>query len=498
MGKATGFMDYERQTANERDPLERIHDWKEYSAPFSDEVAKTQGARCMDCGTPFCHIGTDIAGATSGCPIYNLIPEWNDLVYKGKWKEALDRLMKTNNFPEFTGRVCPAPCEGSCTVAINDPAVTIKNIEQKIIDKGFEEGWIEPRIPSHRTGKKVAIIGSGPAGLAAADQLNQAGHSVTVFERADRAGGLLTYGIPNMKLDKDVVERRIHLLKQEGIDFVLNTEVGKDISANTIKQDYDSVILCTGAQQHRDLPLEGREAEGVRFAMDYLTRSTEKLLDDQVKLEQELNAEGKDVIVIGGGDTGADCIATALRQGAKSIVQFGKHPQLPIKRAEENQWPAYPQVFSLEYAHKEAKAAFGEDIRQYSIQTTKFVTDENGKLKELHTIDMKKTRDENGIFVFEELPGTEKVWPAQLVLIAIGFQGAEQPVLDAFDVQTTNHKVNAMYGDFRTNVEHVFAAGDVRRGQSLIVWAINEGREVACHVDEFLMGQTTLPSVANM
>ncbi|MFD2656114.1 glutamate synthase subunit beta [Gracilibacillus thailandensis] len=498
MGKATGFMEFERQTANERDPLERIHDWKEYSAPFSDEVAKTQGARCMDCGTPFCHIGMDIDGATSGCPIYNLIPEWNDLVYKGKWREALDRLMKTNNFPEFTGRVCPAPCEGSCTVAINDPAVTIKNIEQKIIDKGFEEGWIEPRVPEHRTGKRVAIVGSGPAGLAAADQLNQAGHSVTVYERADRAGGLLTYGIPNMKLDKGVVERRVQLLRDEGIEFVLNTEVGKDISAEEIKANYDSVILCTGAQKHRDLPIEGREGKGVRFAMDYLTKATQKVLDESVEVEEELDAKGKDVIVIGGGDTGADCIATALRQGANSIAQFGKHPQLPMKRSDENQWPAYPQVFSLEYAHKEAKEYYGEDIRQYSIQTKKFVTDENGKLKELHTVEMKKTRDEKGMFVFEEIPGTEKVWPAQLVLIAIGFEGAEHPVLEAFNVKTERNRVDAAYGDFRTNVEHVFAAGDSRRGQSLIVWAINEGREVAYHVDQYLMGETALPSVANM
>lgn len=335
MGKATGFMEIKRKTASEREPLERMKDWKEYAGSFSDNSAREQGARCMDCSIPFCHIGMEIEGATSGCPVYNLIPEWNDLVYKGRWREALDRLMKTNNFPEFTGRVCPAPCEGSCTVAIHDPAVTIKNIEQKIIDKGFEEGWIEPRIPDVRTGKKVAIIGSGPAGLAAADQLNQAGHEVTIYERADRAGGLLTYGIPNMKLEKSVVERRIQLLRQEGIHFVLNTEVGKDISAGKIKANFDSVILCTGAQKHRDLPLEGRDGKGVRFAMDYLTRSTEKLLDNNIELEDELNADGKDVIVIGGGDTGADCIATAIRQGAKSIVQFGKHPQLPIKRAEK-------------------------------------------------------------------------------------------------------------------------------------------------------------------
>ncbi|MFC4404457.1 glutamate synthase subunit beta [Gracilibacillus xinjiangensis] len=498
MGKATGFMEFERQTANQREPLERIHDWKEYSAPFSDEVAKTQGARCMDCGTPFCHIGMDIDGATSGCPVYNLIPEWNDLVYRGKWKEALERLMKTNNFPEFTGRVCPAPCEGSCTVAINDPAVTIKNIEQKIIDKGFENGWIKPRVPKRRTGKKVAIVGSGPAGLAAADQLNQAGHSVTVYERQDRAGGLLTYGIPNMKLEKDVVERRVNLLRQEGVDFILNTEVGKDISADEIKSNHDSVILCTGAQKHRDLPLEGRDAEGIRFAMDYLTVATKSLLDETVQVEDELNVAGKDVIVIGGGDTGADCIATALRQGAKSIAQFGKHPQLPIKRNDDNMWPAFPNVFSLEYAHKEAKEKFGADIREYSIQTKKFVKDENGKLKELHTVQMKKTRDENGMFVFEEIPGTEQVWPAQLVLIAIGFEGAEQPVLQAFDVKTERNRVNAKYGDFQTNIEHVFAAGDARRGQSLIVWAINEGREVAYQVDQYLMGETALPSVVNM
>ncbi|GIO17114.1 glutamate synthase [NADPH] small chain [Oceanobacillus oncorhynchi subsp. incaldanensis] len=498
MGKATGFMEIKRKKATERDPLERIKDWKEYAGTFSDDAASQQGARCMDCSIPFCHIGMEIEGATSGCPVYNLIPEWNDLVYKGRWREALDRLMKTNNFPEFTGRVCPAPCEGSCTVAINDPAVSIKNIEQKIIDKGFEEGWIEPRIPEVRTGKKIAVIGSGPAGLAAADQLNQAGHEVTIYERADRAGGLLTYGIPNMKLDKGVVERRIQLLRQEGIHFVLNTEVGKDISAEDMKASFDSVIICTGAQKHRDLPLEGRDGKGIRFAMDYLTRSTKKLLDADIELEEELNAEGKDVIVIGGGDTGADCIATALRQGAKSIVQFGKHPQLPVKRADSNQWPAYPQVFSLEYAHKEAKEKFRKDIREYSIQTQKFVTDAQGNLKELHTIQMEKKQDENGVFFFEEIPGTEKVWPAQLVLIAIGFEGAEETAVKAFEVKTMRNRVLAAYGKFLTTEENVFTAGDARRGQSLIVWAINEGREAAYQVDEYLMGTTSLPTVANM
>lgn len=487
MGKATGFMEYAREKAAERDPLQRLNDWKEHKLPISDEKLSTQGARCMDCATPFCHIGMEIGGATSGCPIHNLIPEWNDLVYKGRWREALDRLLKTNNFPEFTGRVCPAPCEGSCTVALYDPAVTIKNIEQAIIDKGFENGWITPRIPASRSGKKVAIIGSGPAGLAAADQLNQAGHSVTVFERADRPGGLLMYGIPNMKLEKEVVERRIRLLTQEGIDFVTNTEVGKDIQASELQEQFDSVILCTGAQRQRDLVIEGREAKGIHFAMDYLTLATKSLLDSNFEDPNFIDVEGKDVIVIGGGDTGADCVATALRQKCRSVVQFGKHPQLPVERTSDNLWPSYPNVFTMDYAYKEAEAKFGEDPRQYSIQTKKIVADENGNLKELHTIQMEKLKDENGRFYFKEIPGTEKVWPAQFVFIAIGFEGTEMPLLNQFGVESVNQKIKATKGDYKTNVEGVFAAGDARRGQSLIVWAINEGREVASEVHKYLM-----------
>ncbi|PGY07980.1 glutamate synthase small subunit [Bacillus sp. AFS031507] len=493
MGKATGFMEYDREKGKERNPLTRLGDWKEYSAPFSDQALSRQGARCMDCATPFCHIGMEIQGATSGCPIHNLIPEWNDLVYRGRWKEALDRLLKTNNFPEFTGRVCPAPCEGSCTLAITDPAVTIKNIEQAIIDKGFENGWITPRIPVSRTGKKVAIIGSGPAGLASADQLNQAGHSVTVFERSDRAGGLLMYGIPNMKLDKEVVERRISLLTQEGIKFVTNTEVGKDISAEDLQAQFDAVILCTGAQKQRELVIEGREAIGIHFAMEYLSKATKSYLDTNFDDGQFINTEGKDVIVIGGGDTGADCVATALRQNCRSVVQFGKHPQLPETRNSGNMWPAYPNVFTMDYAYKEAEAKFGEDPRQYSIQTKKMVADEYGNLKELHTIQMEKLRDDEGRFYFKELPGTEKVWPAQFVFIAIGFEGTEQPLLSQFGVKVANQKIEAAYGEYRTNVESVFAAGDARRGQSLIVWAINEGRQVAHEVDRYLMGKSLLP-----
>jgi glutamate synthase (NADPH) small chain len=493
MGKTTGFMEYPREKAKERNPLTRISDWQEYSAPLSNEALKKQGARCMDCGTPFCHMGMELEGSTTGCPINNLIPEWNDLVYRGQWKEALDRLLKTNNFPEFTGRVCPAPCEGSCTLAITDPAVAIKSIERTIIDKGFENGWITPRIPTKRTGKKIAVIGSGPAGLASADQLNQAGHSVTVYERADRPGGLLMYGIPNMKLEKEVVERRTRLLTQEGIDFITNIEVGKDITTEELRKNYDAVILCTGAQKQRDLEIEGRQAKGVHFAMDYLTKSTKSLLDSSFEDKQFIDTKGKDVIVIGGGDTGADCVATALRQKCRSVVQFGKYPQLPNSRTSDNLWPAYPNVFTLDYAYEEADAKFGGDPRQYSIQTKKIVSNENGEVKELHTIQMEKYKGEDGCFYFKEIPGTEKVWPAQHVFIAIGFEGTEQPLLNLFAVESNNKKVKATYGEYKTNVEGVFAAGDARRGQSLIVWAINEGREAAREVDRYLMGSTLLP-----
>lgn len=492
MGKPTGFLEFPREETIERKPLHRLKDWKEYAEKQPEDMLKRQGARCMDCGTPFCHIGLEINGAAAGCPINNLIPEWNDLVYRGKWKEALDRLMKTNNFPEFTGRVCPAPCEGSCTVELAGPAVTIKNIERAIIDKGFENGWIQPRIPQKRTGKRVAIVGSGPAGLAAADQLNQAGHSVTVYERSDRAGGLLTYGIPNMKLDKEIVERRITLLRQEGIDFVLNTEVGKDILPEQLKEQYDSIILCTGAQKQRDLILEGRESKGVHFAMNYLTQSTKRLLNIEVN-EPLIDAEGKDVIVIGGGDTGADCVATALRQKCKSVVQFGKHPKLPNARSKENMWPEQPNIFTMDYAYEEATSQFGHDPREYSVQTKKIVADEEGNIKELHTIQMKRTSDDAGNIVFEEIPGTEKVWPADLVFIAIGFVGTEHPVLEKFGVDSKNNRIDAKHGDYRTNVEGVFAAGDSRRGQSLIVWAIQEGRDCARQVDLILMGSTVLP-----
>lgn len=494
MGKATGFIEYKRETAKERDLHERIKDWGEYQLSMPEEKLQVQGARCMDCATPYCHLGVEFDSVSFGCPLHNLIPEWNDLVYRGRWKEALDRLLKTNNFPEFTGRVCPAPCEGSCTVALNDSAVTIKNIEKAIIDKGFEEGWITPQPPEKRTGKNVAVIGSGPAGLAAADQLNKAGHWVTVFEREDRPGGLLTYGIPNMKLEKDLVWRRIDLLKKEGVSFTLNTEIGKDVMFDKLRSDFDSVILSTGATKQRELKLEGHEFDGVHFAMEYLTKNTKSLLNSNLKDGKYISAKGKNVIVIGGGDTGADCVATATRHGCKSVVQFGKHPQLPDTRPDDNPWPEQPKVFTFDYAYSEAEAKFGEDPRQYSIHTLEFIGDENGKVKELHTIETTKEMDENDEVTLQQIPGTEKTWEADLVLIAIGFEGPEQEVIHHIGLeQDERSNVKAEYGEYKTNIEGVFAAGDVRRGQSLIVWAINEGREAARECDRYLMRTTALP-----
>ncbi len=493
MGKATGFLEYEREKPQERDPLNRLGDWKEYSARFTDAELNRQGARCMDCGTPFCHMGMELEGATTGCPIHNLIPEWNDLVYRGRWKEALERLLETNNFPEFTGRVCPAPCEGSCTLAISEPAVAIKSIERSIIDKGFENGWITPRMPGRRTGKRIAVIGSGPAGLAAADQLNQAGHHVTVFERADQPGGLLMYGIPNMKLEKSIVQRRVKLLEAEGIVFITNTEVGKDISAEAIKRQFDTVLVCTGFQRQRQLQVPGKDADGVHLAMDYLTEATKRVLKGQEREQWEIDASGKDVIVIGGGDTGADCVATALRQKCNSVVQFGKHPVLPATRSDYNLWPAYPNVFTVDYAYEEAAAGQGEDPRQYLIQTKKIVADDQGRVKELHTIQMEKQVDGEGNAIFKEIPGTEKIWPAQLVLVTIGFEGTDRSVAEQFGIAFRGNRIKADYGIYQTNVNGVFAAGDARRGQSLIVWAINEGREAAREIDEYLMGTTLLP-----
>lgn len=487
-------MEYSRQLPADREPAERIKDWEEFHKHLSEEELRTQGARCMDCGTPYCHTGIDMAGGTSGCPVNNLIPEWNNLVYRGLWKEALDRLLKTNNFPEFTGRICPAPCEGSCTVGLIGQPVTIKTIEQAIIDKGFEEGWIVPTPPEKRTGKRVAVVGSGPAGLAAAAQLNKAGHHVTVYERADRIGGLLMYGIPSMKLDKAVVQRRVDLMAAEGIRFVTNTEIGKDISSQQLVDDYDAVVLCGGATKPREFNIEGSDLNGVHYAMTYLNGTIKSLLDSGLSDGKYISAEGKDVIVIGGGDTGSDCVATALRHGCRSVTQFGTHPMAPLERDPiNNPWPQFPNVYTLDYAQEEAKAVYGKDPREFSIMTTKFVGDENGNLKELHTVQIERIVDENGRKIYQPIPGTEKVFPAQMALIAIGFDGPEQTIVNQLGLETDRRSnVKAAYGKYQTNVDKVFAAGDMRRGQSLVVWAINEGRQAAREVDKYLMGATVL------
>jgi len=494
MGKPTGFMEYTRQLPADRAPEDRLKDWDEFHEHLGEAELRTQGARCMDCGVPFCHTGELIAGMAAGCPVNNLIPEWNDLVYHGRWREAIDRLHKTNNFPEFTGRVCPAPCEGSCVLGINEPPVTIKNIECSIIDRAFQEGWVTPRLATKRTGKKVAVVGSGPAGLACAAQLNTAGHEVTVFERSDRIGGLLMYGIPNMKLDKGVVQRRVDLLASEGVKFVTKTEVGKGHPTDRLLKEMDAIVLCCGATKPRDLPIPGRELGGVHFAMEFLHANTKSLLDSQHKDAQYLNAKGKDVIVIGGGDTGTDCVATSMRHGCKSLVQFEILPKPPGERAPDNPWPQWPKTYLLDYGQAEAATVFGSDPRQYCIMTKQFVGDDQGHLKELHTVLIEWIKDENGRFAPKEIPGTEKIYPAQLVLLAMGFLGPEETVAKSLNLETDGRSnFKAQYGKFATSVEGVFAAGDCRRGQSLVVWAINEGRGAARECDRYLMGVTELP-----
>jgi glutamate synthase (NADPH/NADH) small chain len=495
MAKPTGFMEYSRELPAEKAPQERIKDWQEFHLHFPVTSLQQQGARCMDCGIPFCHTGELINGMASGCPVNNLIPEWNTLVYKGLWKEALERLLKTNNFPEFTGRVCPAPCEGSCTLGINNPPVTIKSIEYAIIEKGFAEGWMKPRPPAARSGKKVAVVGSGPAGLACADQLNKAGHWVTVFERADRLGGLLTYGIPGMKLEKEIVTRRLELMAAEGVKFVINTEVGKNYPAEKLIKGFDAVVLCGGATKPRDLPVEGRSLKGVHFAMEFLHGNTKQLLDQRhgdVQSEDAfsfpyLSAQGKDVVVIGGGDTGTDCVGTALRQQCRSLLQLEILSQPPETRQPDNPWPEWPKVYKLDYAQEEFKALYGRDPRNYAVTTQRLVGDEAGNVKEVHTVDVEWVKAANGRFGPREIPGTEKVYPAQLVLLAMGFLGPEDGLLGQLGVtRDERSNVKAEYGKFSTSLKGVFSAGDMRRGQSLVVWAINEGRGAARECDRYL------------
>ena len=486
MGKPTGFLEYDREPPHLRLPVERVQDYAEIHLELPDDRLRKQAARCMNCGIPFCHTGEVINGMVSGCPINNLIPEWNHLVYQGLWREAYNRLRKANNFPEFTGRVCPAPCEGSCTLAINSDAVTIKKLEYAIIERAWQEGWVVPEPPSVRTGKRVAVIGSGPAGLSCAAQLNQAGHWVTVYERADRIGGLLMYGIPSMKLDKYVVQRRVNLLADEGISFITNTAIGRDISGEQLRGEFDAVVLATGATRPRDLTVEGRELQGVHFAVDFLGRDTASQLSLGHADGTYISAEGKDVVIVGGGDTGNDCVGTSLRHGCNSVTQFEILPRPPAARASDNPWPEWAKVERTDYGQEEAVAIFGRDPREYAISTKRIIGDENGHVKEVHTVRVALLR-ENGRVVFKDLPGSEQVWPAQLVLLAMGFIGPEQALLGQLGVEPdARSNVRTERGRYVTSMPGVFAAGDARRGQSLVVWAINEGRAAARECDGWL------------
>jgi glutamate synthase (NADPH/NADH) small chain len=482
MGKTTGFIEYSRSLPILQSPNQRIANWNEFHAHLPESELKKQGARCMNCGIPFCHTGATFEGASIGCPLGNLIPEWNDLVYRGKWFEAYKSLASTNNFPEFTGRVCPAPCESSCVLGINEEPVMIKEIEVSIIDKAFEEGWISPQPPKNRTNKKIAVIGSGPAGLACADELNKFGHRVTVFERDDRLGGLLIYGIPNMKLDKNLVERRVNLMREEGIEFRINVKVGEELTAEELRRDYDAIVLACGATQPRDLPVEGRDLRGIHFAMEFLLKNTKSLLDSAHAKREFIDVKNKNVIVIGGGDTGTDCIATSIRHGCRKITQFEIMPAPPEKIYTHESWLSRVRTFQIDYGQEEAKAVFGADPREYCILTKKFVGDEKGNLKGLETVEV-EWKDGK----LSEIEGTEKLWEAEKVFLALGFTGVEKARLfEDLGVSITEKGTISVNENNQTSIENVFAAGDCERGQSLIVWAIADGRKAANSIDKFL------------
>lgn len=492
MGKPTGFLEFDRKEAVHKEPLERIRDFQEFKKPLSLKEQQKQGARCMECGVPFCQSGMMIAGMASGCPLHNLVPETNDLVYRGKWKQAYDRLAKTHSFPEFTSRVCPALCEAACTCNINGEPVATKENERAIIEKAWEEGWVTPQKIPVRTGKKVAVIGSGPSGLAVAQELNRRGHEVTVFERRDRIGGLLHYGIPNMKLDKSVIDRRVKLMEAEGVVFQTGVDVGKDRKASQIRKEFDRVVLACGASNPRDISVPGREAGNICFAVDFLTSVTKSLLDSNFEDKQYISPKGKDVLVIGGGDTGNDCVGTAIRLGAKSVTQLEMMPEPPKERTLQNPWPEWPRVLKTDYGQEEAIAVFGKDPRIYQTTVTEFIKDEKGNVKKAKIVKLAPEKDEKtGRMNMVPVEGTEEERPAQLVLIAAGFLGSQKYVTDAFGTDL-NPRTNVLTKpeEYETSVPGVFVAGDMHRGQSLVVWAIAEGRKAAEAVDRSLMGSS--------
>lgn len=493
MGKPTGFMDFEREENLSSSVSERIKNYKEFHTPLDAEQRRSQAARCMNCGVPFCQNGKPIKGMVSGCPLNNLIPEWNELIYRNKSDEALKRLLMTNNFPEFTSRVCPALCEKACTCGIDSKPVTVRDNEYHVIENGFNSGLMNPQIPAYRSGKKIAVIGSGPSGLAAADTLNKRGHSVTVYERSDRIGGLLMYGIPNMKLEKWVIDRRRKLMEAEGVTFVTNADVGKNVSAEEIKREYDAVILACGASKPRDINAKGRDSKGIYFAVDFLKATTKSLLDSNLADNNYISAKDKNVIVIGGGDTGNDCIGTAVRHGCKSVVQLEMMPKLPDTRAENNPWPQWPMICKTDYGQEEAAYLFGSDPRLYETTVKEFISDENGNLSAVKTVKLKWTADsETGRKTMEEIKDSEQIIPCELCLIAAGFTGSEEYVSQAFGVELDKRtNVKTEQGKYAA-AEKIFTAGDMHRGQSLVVWAVNEGRNAAREVDEYLMGYTNL------
>ncbi len=496
MGKATGFMDYARQDKTAEQPIDRIRHFNEFHTPLSREEQELQGARCMECGVPFCQSGKELMGMASGCPLHNLVPEWNDLIYNGNWEEAYYRLVKTNNFPEFTSRVCPALCEKACTCGLNQEAVASKGNEYAIIENAYEMGYAKANPPKVRTGKKIAVIGSGPAGLAAADLLNKRGHSVTVFEREDKAGGLLRYGIPNMKLEKQYIDRKLAVMEEEGVEFRLSCNVGKDVKPAALLKEYDRILLACGASNPRDIKVPGRDAEGIYFAVDFLKSTTKALWANDMKLKDGtyISAKGKNVIVIGGGDTGNDCVGTSIRHGAKSVLQLEMMPKAPDERTGNNPWPEWPKVCKTDYGQEEAIAVFGSDPRVYTTTVKEFVKDKKGKLCKAVLVKLESKKDEaTGRMMMVEIPGTEYTVDVDLVLIAAGFLGSENYVTKAFGVEVNQRtNVKTEEGRYASSVPNVFTAGDMHRGQSLVVWAIREGREAAREIDESLMGYTNL------